>query len=398
MAFIPDEAIDAMTSVSNGAFQLYVYYCRRRNGKDGTCFPSSREAAQALGSPQGHNRVLGWRKELANRGWIRVEGQVIVPIFGFTSKDKLPGKIKPAPPAPSGDIASPLPRRKHRKKAGDMASPETPQTGDLRSPPAGDIASPPEHAEKSAPGDILGAPLVTFRRAPGDISVCAYKEEPAINQQIEPAIDPPRGVEDDPRGETETTGLHESQKKPRKKGTRKAGKSALAEAWTEPWYTIFTDAYELLYQCPYKSTVADFSNLAALLKTKGKASGQPWLTVDRFVQAVKNYFSSDLGNHTLAHLAGGQFGAFYRSPLDRYNKPTMRPESVNGALTRRESDNERKLRETRESIAADYRAAGNPQAAAAILAGDPWPPGDGGLGVEPRRALLGEGTTRHPDE
>lgn len=170
--------------------------------------------------------------------------------------------------------------------------------------------------------------------------------------------------------------------------SRKKAEVSEKAAWAEAWLSVFEDAYELTHECPYKRKTADFIQLATLLK----AMPERWMTPERFAQGVQNYFSSDIGTHTLADLAS-RFGDFYRSPLDRFKVPIKRPESVNGAPTRRETEGERKRRAVRESIAADYAKAGDHQAASRVLAGDSWPVDDGPGGTEPDGKLLGTGAS-----
>lgn len=148
--------------------------------------------------------------------------------------------------------------------------------------------------------------------------------------------------------------------------SRKKAEVSEKAAWAEAWLSVFEDAYQLTHQCPYKRKTADFVQLAALVR------GMPeqWLTPERFIQAVQNYFSSDIGTHTLADLAT-RFGDFYRSPLDRFKVPIKRPESVNGAPTKRETENERNRRENAEYLAAlDRAAAGTDLEAPASVTGN----------------------------
>jgi uncharacterized protein YdaU (DUF1376 family) len=72
---------------------------------------------------------------------------------------------------------------------------------------------------------------------------------------------------------------------------------------------------------PYAYKQADFVKLAEMRKRYAKAKPQPWeVTPERFKQAATNYFGSDLATHTLADLCN-RFSTFYRSALDRFNKP-----------------------------------------------------------------------------
>lgn len=94
----------------------------------------------------------------------------------------------------------------------------------------------------------------------------------------------------------------------------------------DPFYESFREKYEAIYECPYRSKKGDFVQLSDCRKQGGE-----WLTLPRWSKAVEHYFSSDLGNHTLADLAS-RFGAFYRAPLDRYGKPLNQNGASNGRV------------------------------------------------------------------
>lgn len=83
------------------------------------------------------------------------------------------------------------------------------------------------------------------------------------------------------------------------------------------FYKLFTERYQQAYGCPYQNKPADFMKLAACRK-----QGGDWLTTDRWLIALGNYFASPLGTHTLADLSV-RFGTFFRSALDRYGKPAV---------------------------------------------------------------------------
>jgi hypothetical protein len=88
MAYVPDEAIDRMDELSGGAYKLYTYLCKRRNGKLGNCFPKLRRAAADI--KRDHVQVWRWRKELIERGWILFdqETDVWTPLVGFPPVDE----------------------------------------------------------------------------------------------------------------------------------------------------------------------------------------------------------------------------------------------------------------------------------------------------------------------
>lgn len=83
MAYLPDEAIERSHELTGGAFKLYAYYCKRRDNKTGTCFPSLRRAAADLNCR--HPHICTWRQELIERGWILFDRSthLTTPILGF---------------------------------------------------------------------------------------------------------------------------------------------------------------------------------------------------------------------------------------------------------------------------------------------------------------------------
>lgn len=83
-------------------------------------------------------------------------------------------------------------------------------------------------------------------------------------------------------------------------------------------YEKFCEAFLQSNSCPYLSKRADFIQLAELKK---KSLSLGWeITQERFAHALRNYFSSELGNYTLADLST-RFSTFYRAALDRFGKP-----------------------------------------------------------------------------
>lgn len=88
MANIPDEAIDRMQEVSKSAFVIYVYLCRRRNGKTGKCFPSLKTIASECNLDYSYASVM--RSELVKTGWISLDEKGHIELLmGFgKSKDE----------------------------------------------------------------------------------------------------------------------------------------------------------------------------------------------------------------------------------------------------------------------------------------------------------------------
>lgn len=89
MANIPDEAIDRMQEVSKSAFVIYVYLCRRRNGKTGKCFPSLKTIASECNLDYSYASVM--RSELVKNGWIELDEKGHIKLLmGFgKSKDEV---------------------------------------------------------------------------------------------------------------------------------------------------------------------------------------------------------------------------------------------------------------------------------------------------------------------
>jgi hypothetical protein len=89
MAYIPDIAIEKMSEVSDSAFKMFVYFCKRRNNQTGVCFPSLKTTAKDCGINYCYASVI--RKELVKKGWIQlIEDRVILCVLGFgNSKDSL---------------------------------------------------------------------------------------------------------------------------------------------------------------------------------------------------------------------------------------------------------------------------------------------------------------------
>lgn len=91
--------------------------------------------------------------------------------------------------------------------------------------------------------------------------------------------------------------------------------SPSAQRKPNPFYEAFAERYQQAYGCPYQNKKQDFVQLAKCREQNGE-----WLTTDRWLTALGNYFASPQGNHTLADFSS-RFGAFFRSALDRYGKP-----------------------------------------------------------------------------
>lgn len=93
MAFIPDEAIDRMTELSAGAWRLYCFLARCRNQKTGRCFPSVQVTMETIGTKR--RQTFELRKELAQAGWARFEGNNVLSLLGFESAKNRTPNVEP---------------------------------------------------------------------------------------------------------------------------------------------------------------------------------------------------------------------------------------------------------------------------------------------------------------
>lgn len=80
MAFIPDEAIERSGEISNAAFRLYCYYCKKRNRETGNYSCPGAATAAELG--MNRTQVYNVRAELIASKWISVEGEIVTPLMG----------------------------------------------------------------------------------------------------------------------------------------------------------------------------------------------------------------------------------------------------------------------------------------------------------------------------
>src|SRR5262245_4304532 len=83
MAFIPDEAVDRMAELSAGAWRLYCFLARCRNGKTGKCCPSIRVTAEAIDVHP--KNVFKLRNELVTAGWATFNADHAILILGYVS-------------------------------------------------------------------------------------------------------------------------------------------------------------------------------------------------------------------------------------------------------------------------------------------------------------------------
>lgn len=274
MAFIPDEAIYAMNTVSGAAFKLYSYLCTGRSRKTGTSYPSQKRIAEDIGC--GYTHVSRLKAELVAAGWIEVvKGNEVRPLKGFPKTQDLGlnevPKSATSDGGPGTSIATSVSSQKRKMEVPKSASSQN-----------GNIPKSAIEVPKSA------------REVPK--SARAYKEEPSyLTSTLEPCTD---------SDETSSSGTHS---KPAKKNPS-----------VEPWYELFQSAFRASSGgAPYKGQTKDFVQLRALLNDPAFAQ---WLTPAEWQHGIRNYFQSDLGTHTLADFCV-RFGDYYKNPLDRYGRP-----------------------------------------------------------------------------
>jgi hypothetical protein len=81
-AKVPIIAVLESNDLTPSAFRLFVYFCLRRNGHTGVCFPTLRRASDDLRINYSYACTI--RKELVSKGWIEIlEGRFIRPLKGF---------------------------------------------------------------------------------------------------------------------------------------------------------------------------------------------------------------------------------------------------------------------------------------------------------------------------
>ncbi len=90
----------------------------------------------------------------------------------------------------------------------------------------------------------------------------------------------------------------------------------------DPLFQVFCAQFQIAHNGEsYAYKQADFIKLAAMRERYANAKPDPWeVTPERFKQAAMHYFESELATHTLADLCE-RFSTFFRSALDRFNKP-----------------------------------------------------------------------------
>lgn len=167
MAYIPDAAVDRMTELSSGAWRLYCYLARCRNQRSGQCNPSIPISAEAIGVHQ--RNIFKLRRELVEAGWAIFQGNSATFLLGFPS-----GKNATVNVANIGDSFN---SGKNATNTGENATAFIETSGLAAN--SGKNASFPAVAK---------TPVKSGKNATkSGKNASAYKEEPAKNQQIEPA-------------------------------------------------------------------------------------------------------------------------------------------------------------------------------------------------------------------
>lgn len=87
MAFIPDEAVMSAHEIPAAALRMYLYFCMRRDGETGVCFPSLKRTATDLNLKYSYASEM--RTLLLQKEWIEMVGSDIRPLKGFRQNPKL---------------------------------------------------------------------------------------------------------------------------------------------------------------------------------------------------------------------------------------------------------------------------------------------------------------------
>lgn len=266
MAFIPDAAVDNMEALSSGAWKLYCFLCRCRNGKTGRVFPSVRISASAIKVHE--KNIFKLRKELEALNWAKFEGDDVKLLKGFDSSENATTVIvsKRVMPDSSKNTTNDQPSSKNAT----------------------------QESQKHYP-------VVAKTLPDGSKNTTAYKEEPAKEPAKEPIPAAPAAArESSPDTEEEQS-----------------------EGYAHFKQLVFSGYAAALQKLdpgamPYVATKADWVQLAAFRK---KCVTAKWeLTPERLQLALANYTSSPIGVRTMADFCV-RFSDYFRSRFDRFGKP-----------------------------------------------------------------------------
>jgi len=85
---IPNEAVSKLSDLSRAAIILFIYYCRKSDGKGKPChkLPAADEICNQTGL--GRRVYFDAKKELESGEWIIRKGQNITPIKGLISSNE----------------------------------------------------------------------------------------------------------------------------------------------------------------------------------------------------------------------------------------------------------------------------------------------------------------------
>jgi hypothetical protein len=117
---IPNEAVSKLSDLSRAAIVLFIYYCRKSDGKGKPCYrlPAADEICDQTGL--GRRVYFDAKKELERWKWIAGKGRNIVPIKGLIlepEKVQKPALSEPEKSAETRTISKPRKRQKVQKPA-----------------------------------------------------------------------------------------------------------------------------------------------------------------------------------------------------------------------------------------------------------------------------------------
>lgn len=160
MAFIPDEAVLRSREIPPPAFQLYAYYCKKRDRSAGGYAAPNSLAEEEL--KMDRCQVNRMRRALIEAGWIAIEGDFIRPIMGDFSPVDAPKSETERPR--NRDGASQALRRSVPEPRPTVSPPETERLGsETERPRSRDGAS--QHIRKPAHDQPMTSPERESARA-----------------------------------------------------------------------------------------------------------------------------------------------------------------------------------------------------------------------------------------
>jgi hypothetical protein len=285
MAYIPDEWVMRRLNIAQSAQQILFYYCGRADGDSGETNVSPERTSQDLGIRKDH--VNEHDRKLSREGFIMIStnehGSRIVRLL--------------SPWQPRNERNGQHGQRTEKKRASqDLGKHDSVITQDLGSALDG-------HPNLGEVTQSLGESTQVLGKIAQDLGAHIRTNQTINQTNNQHGADAPT------------------------KGKRSRPKEPKPERQPDPVHSAFAQAFTNHYETPYMWQEHDFVKLANLRKTCEKNSWE--LTEARFAQALRHYFETEQGSHTLADLCA-RFSTFYRSALNQFGKP-VGGNSTNGA-------------------------------------------------------------------